>query len=288
LRHETSRHRRGVCRAAQTRASTVWMSGRAQEDFQIGRDPQGIRQLGAMQRAAQCGVVAELGIADHRREREPRGADLAQQGQSQLPFRRESHRRRNLGLRARSRRQPFLGQIQGRPQQPRSRPGPQRDGDRGLTIRHLAARAAVLPRDADRGRALFGETRAVENQDPAALRHPRAQPFPEHLGVPRRMRNEMLKGLIRAGIAEAGPHGFHRLAPTVAQQARHIPTQRAALTLPTEVLLEQLQPDQQSLQPRRRRAIQHSATAYRTRAICTMTSKVITREFPREFVNLTK
>jgi hypothetical protein len=102
------------------------------------------------------------------------------------------------------------------------------------------------------------------------------------------MRDEMLKRLIGAGIAEARPHGFHRLAPTVAQQAGHIPTQRAALTPPTEVLLEQLQPDQQSLQPRCRRAIQHPATAYRTRAICTMTSKVITGEFPREFVNLTK
>jgi hypothetical protein len=102
------------------------------------------------------------------------------------------------------------------------------------------------------------------------------------------MGDEMLEGLIAAGIAEARPHGFHRLAATVAQQAGDIASQRAALTLPTEVLLEQLQPDQQSLQPRRRGVIQQRATAYRTRAICTMTSKVITREFHRESVNLTK
>src|SRR4030095_737110 len=117
-------------------------------------------------------------------------------------------------------------------------PRPQRHSDGRLAIGDLAARPAVLPRDPDRGRALFGETRAVENQDPASLRHLHAQPFPEDLGVPRRMRDEMLKRLIGAGIAEARPHRFHRFAPTVAQQAGHIPTQRAALTLPTEVLLE--------------------------------------------------
>ena len=123
---------------------------------------------------------------------------------------------------------------------------------------------AILPRAPQYWRAtpteavpLFGKTRPVENQHAGALRDARAQPFPDRLGVPRRMRDEMLEGLIGAGIAEARPHRFHRLAPTVAQQAGHIPTQRAALTLPTEVLLEQLQPDQQSLQPRRRGAIQH-------------------------------
>jgi hypothetical protein len=102
------------------------------------------------------------------------------------------------------------------------------------------------------------------------------------------MRDEMLKRLIGVGIAEARPHRFHRLAAAVAQQAHHIPTQPAALTLATEVVLEQLQPDQKSFQPRRRRAIQYLARAYRTSWIRTMTSKVIPRDFPREFVNLTK
>jgi hypothetical protein len=102
------------------------------------------------------------------------------------------------------------------------------------------------------------------------------------------MRDEVLERLICAGIAEARPHRFHRLATTVAQQARHISTQRAALTPPTEVVFEQLQPDQKSLQPRRRGVIQHRAAAYRNRAKSTMTSKVITPESPREFVNLTK
>jgi hypothetical protein len=34
--------------------------------------------------------------------------------------------------------------------------------------------------------------------------------------------------------------------------------------------------------------IQHRHAAYRIRAICTMPSKVITPEFIREFINLTK
>ena len=119
LRHDTSRHWRGVWVAAHARASTVCVSGgkrrrvrgrpfarqrrrrfergRSQEHLEIGRDAQGVGQLGAMQRAAQRGVVAELGIADHGRDREPGRAHLAQQRQGQLPFRRESHGRRESG-----------------------------------------------------------------------------------------------------------------------------------------------------------------------------------------------
>ena len=67
-------------------------------------------------------------------------------------------RRGNPGPRPLARRQPLLGQIQRRAQQPRPRARPQRDRDRRLAIRDLAARAAVLPRDADRGRALFRES----------------------------------------------------------------------------------------------------------------------------------
>ena len=302
MRHETSRHWRGVCVAAQARASMVCVSGgncrrvrgrplpsqrgrrlerrRAEKHLQIGRHAQGVRQLGAMQGAAQRGVVAELGIADHGREREPRRAHLAQQRQGQPPLRLRTRTvRGNLRPRPLARRQPLFGQIQRRAQQPRPRPGPQRDGDRRLAIRHLAARAAVLPRHADRGRALLRKARAVENQHAGALRHHRAQPLPHRLGVPRRMRDEMLERLIRAGIAEARPHRFHRLAPTVAQHAGDIPPQRAALALTTEALFEQLQPRQQPPQPRRRGVIQHRDAAYRTRANCTMTSKVITREF---------
>ena len=46
-----------------------------------------------------------------------------------------------------------------------------------------------------------------------------------------------------------------------------LPTQRAALTLTTEALFEQLQPRQQPTQPRGCGVIQHRDAAYRTRAI---------------------
>jgi hypothetical protein len=141
------------------------------------------------------------------------------------------------GIRARAvgRRQPLLGQIELRAQQPRADAGPQRHGHRHLAIRRLAERAAVLPGDPDRGRALFGETRAVENQHAAALGdRPRAAASTAHVGVPRRMRDEVLKRLIRAGIAQARPHRLHRLAATVVEQAGDIATQRPALTLPTK------------------------------------------------------
>ena len=110
----------------------------------------------------------------------------------------------------------------------------------------------------------------------AKFRQLRAQPFPEPLGVPRRMRDEMLKGLIGAGIAEARPHGFHRLAPTVAQQTGHIPPQRAALTLTRKAGFEELQPRQQPAQPRRRGSIHHRCAGYRITEKSTMPSKVIT------------
>ena len=241
-----------------------------------------------MQRPAERGVVAELRVANDRRDREPCRAHLAQQGQRQAPLRLESHGGRNLRPRALARREPFLGQIQGRAQEPRPGPSPQGDGDGRLTIRDLAARAAVLPRDPDRSGALFREAGPIENQDPRALWHHRAQSLPHGLGVPRRVRDEMLKGLIGARIAQARPHRFHRLAATVAQQAGHIATQRPALTLAIEARFEELQPDQQPTQPRRGGVIQHRAVRYRTSRKSTMPSKVITREFQREFVNLTK
>ena len=47
-----------------------------------------------------------------------------------------------------------------------------------LTIARLAERAAVLPFDADRLRALFRKARIVDRQDAAAVGHQRAQPRP--------------------------------------------------------------------------------------------------------------
>jgi hypothetical protein len=55
-----------------------------------------------------------------------------------------------------------------------------------------------------------------------------------------------------------------------------------------EAVLELIQPPRQASQQRRRVPIEHCAAAYANRTICTMTSKVITREFTKQFNDLTK
>ncbi len=152
----------------------------------------------------------------------------------------------------------------------------------------LPSAPQVLAGDAHRRGPLLRKARPVEDQDPRPIGHDLAEPLPDRLGVPRRVGDEMLERLIGAGVAEARPHRLHRLARAVAQQPGHVATQRAALTLTTEAVLEPLQPGQQPAQPRGRGVIQHRSAAYRTREKSTMPSKVITRAFPRQFVDLTK
>ena len=55
-------------------------------------------------------------------------------------------------------------------------------------------------------------------------------------------RDEMLKGLIGARIADARQHRAHRLAPTVAQQPEQIAPERAPLRDVAEAVLERLEP----------------------------------------------
>ncbi len=292
----TSLDRRGGWRQLRARAGAPLAGqyrrrhqpGCPQEHLEIGRHAQCVGELGAMQRPPQHGVVAKLGIADHRRDVEAGGSHLPPERQRELPFRAERHRVGNPRSRALGRCQPLLRQVELRAQQPSADAGPQRHRHRHLAIRRLAERAAVLPGDADRRRPLFGETRAVQNQHATTFRHDRAQSPPHHVGAPRRMRDEVLKRLIAARVAQSRPHRLHRLPTTVVEQARHIPTQRAALTLTREAIFELLQPCQQPTQPHRRCAIEHRDAAYRNCAESTMTSKVITRRLPNEFTNLTK
>ena len=116
----------------------------------------------------------------------------------------------------------------------------------------------------------------------------RPQPPPDHLGLPRRMRDEVLKGLIRRRLADPLEHRRHRLARAVAQQAIDILPQRHVLRAMAEAVLELIQPPRQSSQQRPRVPIEHWAAAYRTRENCTMSSIVITRGFPRESDEVTK
>ena len=100
-RERDGRHRRNARCQDATRPRTAEPDqgigrderGRAQKDLQVRRDPQRIRQLGAMQRAAQRGVVAELGIAQDGGHGDPAGAHLPQQRQREAPFLLKLHRR---------------------------------------------------------------------------------------------------------------------------------------------------------------------------------------------------
>jgi hypothetical protein len=60
------------------------------------------------------------------------------------------------------------------------------------------------------------------------------------------------------------------------------------LRMMAEAVCELIQPSRQSPQQRRRVPIEHRGAAYANRKICTMTSKVITREFTKQFNDLTK
>jgi hypothetical protein len=93
---------------------------------------------------------------------------------------------------------------------------------------------------------------------------------------PRRIGDEMLKGLIGAGIVHALEHRAHRLATTVAQQAEQIASESAALCHVAELALERLEPCRQAVQPGRRIPWQqHRAAAYRKCVNRTMSSHQI-------------
>ena len=244
-----------------------------------------------MQRAAQRGVVAKFGIAEHGGDLEARRADLAQQREREPPFLLEPQRRRNLRALSRLGRQPRLGQIQRGAEHPRLHARPQRRGHGDLAIGDLAQGPAVLPGDRHRASALLRKAGPVENQHARALGDRRAQLPPQALGAPRRMRDEMLERLIRPRIGDALEHRAHRLAATVAEQAEQVATKGAALRDVTEAHLERLEPVAQLIEPRRsvaRQSRQHRATAYRTCGKSTRANPSISCQSRNEMADLTK
>ena len=224
--------------------------GGGDEDLQVGRHAQRIRQFRAMKRAAQGCVVAKFGIAQDAGDADPARADLAEQRQRQPPLLLKPHRCGNPRALALLRCEPRLRHIQARAYHPRALARPERNTHRDLAIGNLAERAAVLPRDADRVCSLLREARAVENQQALAVGNHGAQPTPDLLRHPRGIGDEMLKRLIGAGIVDARQHRAHRLASTVAQQAQHVPPKRAALRDVAETIFELLEPREQMIQPR--------------------------------------
>ena len=170
------------------------------------------------------------------------------------------------------------GRYSSRPEKPGAHAGPQRHRRRDLAIGDLAERATVLARDADRVRALFRKAGPVEDQDAAPFRNHRAQPTPDRSRVPRRVRNEVLEGLIRDRLGHARQHRLHRLALAVAEDPLHVRPQRHQLRAMAEAALELLEPAHQALDARRRRLVDHRAAPYQTMTKSTMSSIQITCE----------
>ena len=85
---------------------------------------------------------------------------------------------------------------------------------------------------------------------PVADRHDRAQLRPDALGVPRRVRDEVLQRLILAGIAQPAVHRLHRLPLAVVEQPVEILARRLALRPATEARTEAIEELAQASQQR--------------------------------------
>ena len=237
---------------------------RARKHREMPRDPDGIRQAPAVQRSPERGDVAELGVGEHGRDLQPRRARASDQRQRLTPLLLEGCAGRNVRHRAPiGVAEPRFREIQQRAGHPGPRAGPERGRHGDLAIRDLAQRATVLTRHADRMGALFGKTRAVDDQHAAAFGQHLEQPSPDAVGVPGRVCDEMLKALVGDRVGDAGQHRLHRLPIAVAEEAVHVRPQREPLGAMAEAALKRFEPANQALNARRRRAIDHRAPAYR-------------------------
>jgi hypothetical protein len=255
----------------------------------VGEIPNAYGKAQPMQGLSDRPVVAVFGIGDHGGQGQTGRPRAAHQGQGEAPLLLKDDGQGNPRRRApRQIVDPRLGQIEQRAHRPRPMPRPERGRHRHLAIRHFAQGAAVLARRTDRMGARLGEARFVEDQNTRALGQFRPQPAPHDLGIPRRVRDEVLKRLVGRRIADASEHRRHRLARAVAQQPVDILAQRRVLRPMTEAVLELIQPSRQSSQQRPRVPIEHCGAAYRESAKRTMSSIQITRGFLRESDDVTK
>ena len=123
---------------------------------------------------------------------------------------------------------------------------------------------------------------------PRALGQHLEEPPPDPVGVPVRVRDEMLKRLVGDRLRDAGHHRLHRLPIAVAEHAVHVGPQRQPLRAMAEAALKRLEPANQSLDARRRCAIDHRAPAYRIHASGTRPSPIIAKTFRNKSPDLTK
>ena len=136
--------------------------------------------------------------------------------------------------------------------------------------------------------ALFGETGPIDDEHAVALGQHVEEPPPEPVRVSGGVRDEMLKGLIGDRLRDAGQHGLHRLPLAVAEQPVHVRPQRESLRTVTEAPLKRFEPANQTLNMRRRCALDHRAPAYRTHTSGTRPSPRIVKTFRNQRPDLTK
>jgi hypothetical protein len=198
-------------------------------------------------------------IGDDGFQGEADGDHRAHMGHRHAPFLAKSPRTGNARLRAMIVVEPRLRQVQLHRGQPRQRPGDQGRRHRHLTIGNLAERAAVLPLHPDRRRPLLRQAGVVDRQDPGAHRNHLAQPSPERTRLPRRMGDEVLQPLIRAGVAEPTMHRLHRFPVAVVQQSPQIPTGVGAVRAATEAGRELIEKRPEPRQQRARPSLRHAS-----------------------------
>ena len=254
---------------------------RAPKHREMTRDPDGIRQAPAVQRSPEGRHVAKLGVREYRGDLQARRARASDQRQRLTPLLLEGGAGRNVRHRAPiGVAEPRFRKIQQRARHPGAHAGPERGRHRDLAIRDLAQRAAVLTRYTDRMGALFRKTRAVDDQHTAAFGQHLEQPPPDAVGVPDRVRNEVLKALVGDRVCDAGQHRLHRLPIAVAEQAMHVRPQREPLRAMAEAALKRFEPANQALNVRHSRPIDHRAPAYRFQPIGTRSSLQMHENIP--------
>jgi len=129
-----------------------------------------------------------------------------------------------------------------------------------------------LARDPDRRSALFRKAGPVEDHHAGSFGQDGTETTPHAVGIPRRVRDEVLEGLIGDRLGDASQHRLHRLPLAVAEDALDVAAQRQQLCAMAEAGVELLQPTHQSLNARRRGVVDHRAAPYQTTTKSTMSS----------------
>ena len=155
-------------------------------------------------------------------------------------------------------REPVVRQVQLEAEGPGELRAEQHGGHRDLAVGDFAQRPAVLPFHPDRVMALLREAGVVEGQNAAPHRHHRAQLGPHWRCLPRRVRDEMLQGLIADRVAEPAMHRLHGLPLAVVEEAFEVLTGDRALRLATEAAREPVGEVAESPQERASRPLGHA------------------------------